>query len=150
VLSKQATFFVATLIIFFFSFTVVQKMETDGGGDGEWSELIAHQINDDLSLDVISVDGSIRVLTDEYTSELLNPRSPTYKEKAEKYVQKIANTYAKSHLAEAFVDATVDGFSSGSLRVFFKVKFQKSKLPRWAESIGDRMIINALLPGEPE
>ena len=37
-------------------------------------------------------------------------------------------------MKEAFVKTVIDGFSSGSLRVFFKVLFDKKLLPRWVEA----------------
>jgi hypothetical protein len=36
-------------------------------------------------LDIISVDGAIRVVSDEFSISLLNPGSDAYKNKAEKY-----------------------------------------------------------------
>ena len=35
--------------------------------------------------DTISIDGAIRVLSDEFSIALLNPEQPAYREKAEKY-----------------------------------------------------------------
>ncbi len=42
----------------------------------------------------------------------------------------MTNTYRKSHIKDAFVRTVIDGFSSGSLRVFFKVIFDRSLLPK--------------------
>ena len=38
-----------------------------------------------LFLDTISIDGAIRVLSDEFSIALLNPEQEAYHEKAEKY-----------------------------------------------------------------
>ena len=42
----------------------------------------------------------------------------------------ISKTFEKSHLRKGFIRTTIDGFSSGSLRVFFKVLFDKRYLNR--------------------
>ena len=101
-------------------------------------------------LDLISFDGSIRVVSDEFSISLLNPDSAIYRYKAKKYKSlvrptdlifgsgeryfllhfQISNVYAKSPLRDAFVQTLVDGFSSGSVRVFFKIVLDKRFLPR--------------------
>ncbi len=40
--------------------------------------------------ELISVDGSIRVTSDEFSVSLLNPQSDAYRQKALKYSQKVA------------------------------------------------------------
>jgi hypothetical protein len=42
----------------------------------------------------------------------------------------ISATYKKSYLRKAFVKATIDGFSPGSVRVFFKITFDTRFLPK--------------------
>ena len=41
----------------------------------------------------------------------------------------ISDTYKKSVLGESFVKTVIDGFSSGSLKIFFKVLFDRRYLP---------------------
>ena len=45
------------------------------------------------------------------------------------YEEKLQNTFKNSYLKDAFVKVVIDGFSSGSIKVFFKVLLDKSKLP---------------------
>ena len=79
--------------------------------------------------DVVSIDGAFRVVSEQFSLSLLNPLSPAYEEQKEKYTEKLENTFKKSYLKEAFVKVVIDGFSSGSIKVFFKVLLDKSKLP---------------------
>ena len=81
------------------------------------------------SQDKISIDGAFRVVSDDFSLSLLNPLSPVYRENSEKYSEMIATTYRKSYLRDAFVKVTIDGFSSGSIKVFFKVILDKKFLP---------------------
>ena len=102
--------------------------------------------------DLISVEGSIRVISDEFSISLLNPESEAYRFKEQKYSKmvnqlisfpikvniinyvthfssQISDTYRKSVLKESFVKTVIDGFSSGSLKIFFKVLFDRRYLP---------------------
>ena len=79
--------------------------------------------------DVVSVDGAFRVVSEQFSLSLLNPLSPAYKEQKEMYEEKLQNTFKNSYLKDAFVKVVIDGFSSGSIKVFFKVLLDKSKLP---------------------
>ena len=45
------------------------------------------------------------------------------------YSMQISDTYRKSVLGESFVKTVIDGFSSGSLKIFFKVLFDRRYLP---------------------
>ena len=79
--------------------------------------------------DVVSIDGAFRVVSEQFSLNLLNPLSPAYGEQKEKYEEKLENTFKNSYLQDAFVKVVIDGFSSGSIKVFFKVLLDKSKLP---------------------
>ena len=79
--------------------------------------------------DVVSIDGAFRVVSEQFSLNLLNPLSPAYEEQRQKYEEKLENTFKNSHLHEAFIKVVIDGFSSGSIKVFFKVLLDKSKLP---------------------
>ena len=46
-----------------------------------------------------------------------------------RFSMQISDTYRKSVLGESFVKTVIDGFSSGSLKIFFKVLFDRRYLP---------------------
>ena len=79
--------------------------------------------------DLVSIDGAFRVVSEDFSLSLLNPSSLDYKEQEEKYTRILSKTYRKSILSDAFVKIVIDGFSSGSIKVFFKVILDKSKIP---------------------
>ena len=69
------------------------------------------------------------MVSEDFSLSLLNPVSVKYKENTRKYSTVIRNTYKKSHLADSFVKVIIDGFSSGSVNVFFKIILDKKRLP---------------------
>ena len=79
--------------------------------------------------DLVSIDGAFRVVSEDFSLSLLNPSSLDYKEQEEKYTRILSKTYRKSMLNDALVKIVIDGFSSGSIKVFFKVILDKSKIP---------------------
>jgi len=79
--------------------------------------------------DVVSIDGAFRVVSEDFSLSLLNPLSETYQEDSQKYREMIKTTYRKSYLRDAFIKVVIDGFSSGSVKVFFKVILDKKFLP---------------------
>jgi len=79
--------------------------------------------------DLVSIDGAFRVVSDDFSLSLLNPSSDTYQENSLKYKEMIKTTYRKSYLRDAFIKVVIDGFSSGSVKVFFKVVLDKKFLP---------------------
>jgi hypothetical protein len=89
---------------------VVQKVESPGA-------------------DLLSVDGSFRVVSEDFSLNLLNPLSEQYRQQSEQYREKIVTTYSKSYLKDSFVKVVIDGFSSGSIKVFFKVILDRTLLP---------------------
>ena len=78
---------------------------------------------------LISIDGAFRVVSEDFSLNLLNPLSEQYQENSAKYRDTISATYRKSYLRESFVKVVIDGFSSGSVKVFFKVILDKTALP---------------------
>ena len=68
-------------------------------------------------------------MSEDFSLSLLNPSSLDYKEQEEKYTRILSKTYRKSMLNDALVKIVIDGFSSGSIKVFFKVILDKSKIP---------------------
>jgi len=79
--------------------------------------------------DVVSIDGAFRVVSEDFSLSLLNPLSETYQEDSQKYREMIKTTYRKSYLRDSFIKVVIDGFSSGSVKVFFKVILDKKFLP---------------------
>ena len=79
--------------------------------------------------DLVSIDGAFRVVSEDFSLSLLNPSSIDYKEQEEKFTRILSKTYRKSILSDAFIKIAIDGFSSGSIKVFFKVILDKSKIP---------------------
>ena len=79
--------------------------------------------------DLVSIDGAFRVVSEDFSLSLLNPLSETYQEDSKKYRDMIKTTYRKSYLRDSFVKIIIDGFSSGSVKVFFKVILDKKFLP---------------------
>ena len=68
-------------------------------------------------------------MSEDFSLNLLNPLSEQYQENSQKYRESISTTYRKSYLKDSFVKVVIDGFSSGSVKVFFKVILDKTKLP---------------------
>ena len=68
-------------------------------------------------------------MSEDFSLSLLNPSSLDYKGQEEKYTRVLSKTYRKSILRDAFVKIVIDGFSSGSIKVFFKVILDRSKIP---------------------
>ena len=68
------------------------------------------------------------MVSEDFSLTLLNPASPAYKRQEEKFTGIIEKTFRKSYLKDAFVKTVIDGFSSGSIKVFFKVILDGSKL----------------------
>ena len=79
--------------------------------------------------DLVSIDGAFRVVSEDFSLSLLNPASLDYKEQEDKFTNILEKTFRKSYLKDALVKIVIDGFSSGSIKVFFKVILDKSKLP---------------------
>eukprot|EP00090_Calanus_glacialis_P004778 TRINITY_DN13582_c0_g1_i1.p1 TRINITY_DN13582_c0_g1~~TRINITY_DN13582_c0_g1_i1.p1 ORF type:complete len:1386 (+),score=289.54 TRINITY_DN13582_c0_g1_i1:332-4489(+) len=79
--------------------------------------------------DLVSIDGAFRVVSEDFSLSLLNPLSETYQENSGKYREMIKTTYRKSYLRDSFIKVVIDGFSSGSVKVFFKVILDKKFLP---------------------
>ena len=69
------------------------------------------------------------MVSEDFSVALLNPNSVKYKEETKKYTNIIQNTYRKSHLRDALVRILIDGFSSGSVKIFFKVILDRKFLP---------------------
>ena len=67
--------------------------------------------------------------SEDFSLSLLNPASLDYKENERKFTNILEKTFRKSHLRDAFVRIIIDGFSSGSIKVFFKVILDKAKIP---------------------
>ena len=84
---------------------------------------------EDSGRDLVSIDGAFRVVSEDFSISLLNPTSVRYKENSKKYSGIIERTYKKSLLQESLVSVIIDGFSSGSVKVFFKIILDKKKLP---------------------
>ena len=78
---------------------------------------------------LVSIDGAFRVVSEDFSLNLLNPLSEEYQENSAKYRETISTTYRKSYLRDSFVKVVIDGFSSGSVKVFFKVILDKTALP---------------------
>ena len=68
-------------------------------------------------------------MSEDFSLSLLNPASLDYKEQEEKFTNILEKTFRKSYLKDAFIKIVIDGFSSGSIKVFFKVILDKGKLP---------------------
>ena len=68
-------------------------------------------------------------MSEDFSLSLLNPASLDYKEQEEKFTNILEKTFRKSYLKDALVKIVIDGFSSGSIKVFFKVILDKGKLP---------------------
>ena len=83
----------------------------------------------DTDKDLVSLDGAIRVVSEEFSLSLLNPSSLDYKKQEEKFTNILQKTFRKSNLKDALVKVVIDGFSSGSIKVFFKIILDKEKLP---------------------
>ena len=49
-------------------------------------------------LDTISIDGAIRVLSDEFSNALLNPEQQAYREKADKYTAMVCDILVANEL----------------------------------------------------
>jgi hypothetical protein len=79
--------------------------------------------------DLVSIDGAFRVVSEDFSLSLLNPLSETYQQDSQKYREMIKTTYRKSYLRDSFVKIIIDGFSSGSVKVFFKVILDRKFLP---------------------
>ena len=79
--------------------------------------------------DLVSIDGAFRVMSEDFSLSLLNPASLDYKENEKKFTEILEKTFKKSHLRDSFVKIVIDGFSSGSIKVFFKVILDKGQLP---------------------
>ena len=77
----------------------------------------------------ISIDGAFRVVSEDFSLNLLNPLSEQYQENSAKYREAVSTAYRKSYLRDSFVKVVIDGFSSGSVKVFFKVILDKTALP---------------------
>ena len=78
---------------------------------------------------LVSIDGAFRVVSEDFSLNLLNPLSQQYQENSAEYREMIGTTYRKSYLRDSFVKVVIDGFSSGSVKVFFKVILDRTLLP---------------------
>ncbi|CAB4068101.1 unnamed protein product [Lepeophtheirus salmonis] len=87
------------------------------------------QKGDPNGKDVLSIDGAFRVTSDDFSISLLNPETFEYKRKASQYSSMISKTFEKSGVGQAFLTTTIAGFSSGSVRVFFTITFDRRYIP---------------------
>ena len=68
-----------------FEFTVAQKLEAGAGKPLKIDEKSSSAHDFTLFSELFSIDGAIRVISDDFSISLLNPESELYKYKADKY-----------------------------------------------------------------
>ena len=75
---------------------MAQKLEA-GAGKLKINIIIFYSFDDFFSiLELFSIDGAIRVISDDFSISLLNPESELYKYKADKYENMVSTTFYTS------------------------------------------------------